>query len=58
MTLNAKCSRCGRDMMFQFRIGASTPGHHYVYFSCLCGRVTSETRNQNDEQESEILLAS
>jgi hypothetical protein len=50
MAPTVTCSRCGHDMQFEVRVPRiGTPGEFHYFFSCVCGRVTSHARKDNEE---------
>ena len=47
MIPTVKCSRCAKDMEFEVRVPSlSVPGQVHDFFSCECGRVTSQAHNE------------
>ena len=48
MTPTVKCSHCGEEMEFEVRVPrVGTLGQSRDFFSCECGRVTSQVRTEN-----------
>ena len=54
MTPTVKCSRCGKDMEFEVRVPrVGTPGQFHYFFSCKCGRVTSQAQTENAASQAD-----
>jgi hypothetical protein len=48
MAPKVRCCCCGKDMEFEVRIPSlSVPGQIHYFFSCECGRVTSQAQTED-----------